>query len=80
MKKIPFSYEEAVKTATVSSQIEGYKSTTDKEVLEKANKLLKKILKTSALEGQLPDDKTVKIITEKIIEAVKKTPKLSLKV
>ena len=72
MKKTPFSYEEAVRTATVSSQIEGYKPTTDKEVLEKANRLLKKILRTSALEGQLPDTETVKIITEKIIEAVKK--------
>ena len=71
MKKPPFVYEDALKSATISSQIEGYESTTDKEVLEKANKLLKKILKTSALEGQLPDDETVKIITDKITNNIK---------
>jgi len=72
MKKAPFSYEDAVKAATISSQIEGYEPTTDKEILKQANILVKKILKTSALEGQLPDDETVKIITEKVIDTIKK--------
>jgi len=72
MNKPPFSYEEAVKAATISSQIEGYEPTTDKEIVKQASILVKKILKTSALEGQLPDDETVKIITKKTIEAIKK--------
>ena len=72
MNKPPFVYEEAVKAATISSQIEGYEPTTDKEIVKQASILVKKILKTSALEGQLPDDETVKIITEKTIEAIKK--------
>ncbi|MDQ7060418.1 MAG: hypothetical protein Q9M43_04560 [Sulfurimonas sp.] len=70
MNKPPFSYEEAVKAATISSQIEGYNPTTDKEILKQADKIVKKILKTSALEGQLPDDETVKIITDKVIYAI----------
>ena len=70
MNKPPFSYEEAVKAATISSQIEGYEPTTDKEILKQASILVKKILKTSALEGQLPDAETVKIITDKITRSI----------
>ena len=39
--------------------------------LKQVDILLKKILKTSALEDQLPDDETVKIITKKITNSIK---------
>lgn len=71
MKKTPFSYEAAVSAATISNQIEGYEVTTDEKILREANRLVKKILKTSALENQLPDDDTVKIITERTVDAIK---------
>jgi len=71
MKKTPFSYEAAVNAATISNQIEGYEVTTDEKILREANRLVKKILRTSALENQLPDDDTVKIITERTIDAIK---------
>ena len=40
MSKPPFSYKEAVKTATVSNQIEGYKPIKDKEILKKVKEYL----------------------------------------
>lgn len=71
MKKTPFSYEAAVSAANISNQIEGYDATTDEKILREANRLVKKILKTSALENQLPDDETVEIITKRTIDAIK---------
>lgn len=40
MSKPPFSHQKAVKTATISNQIEGYKPTKDKKVLKKAKEYL----------------------------------------
>ena len=40
MSKPPFSHQKAVKTATISNQIEGYKPSQDKEVLKKVKKYL----------------------------------------
>jgi hypothetical protein len=40
MSKPPFSYQKALKTATVSNQIEGYQPIKDKKTLEKVKKYL----------------------------------------
>jgi hypothetical protein len=43
MSKPPFSHKEAVKTAIISNQIEGYQPTKDKEVLKKAQEYLSQL-------------------------------------
>ena len=40
MSKPPFSHKKAVKTATISNQIEGYEPTKDKEILKKVKEYL----------------------------------------
>ena len=40
MSKPPFSYQKAVKTATISNQIEGYAPVKDKVVLKKVKEYL----------------------------------------
>lgn len=40
MSKPPFSNKKAVKTATISNQIEGYQATKDKEILKKVKEYL----------------------------------------
>ena len=40
MSKPPFSHQKAVKTATISNQIEGYQPTKDKKVLKKVKEYL----------------------------------------
>lgn len=40
MNKPPFSRQKAIKTATVSNLIEGYKPSKDKEVLKKVKEYL----------------------------------------
>jgi hypothetical protein len=40
MSKPPFSHKKAVKTATVSNQIEGYTPTKDKEISKKVKEYL----------------------------------------
>ena len=47
----------------------------EEQVQKKAKEIVKKILKTSALEDQSPDNETVKIIMSNAIKAVKKIPK-----
>ncbi len=44
MSKPPFSHKEAVKTATISNQIEGYQPTKDKEVLKKVKEYLSQLI------------------------------------
>ena len=43
MKKILFSHKEAVKAATISSEIEGYKPITDKVLLKKVAEYMKQL-------------------------------------
>ena len=40
MSKPPFSHQKAVKTATISNQIKGYKPSKDKEVMKKVKEYL----------------------------------------
>lgn len=40
MSKPPFSHKKAVKIATVSNQIEGYKPTNNKKILKKVKEYL----------------------------------------
>jgi len=40
MSKPPYSQQKAIKTATVSNQIEGYKPSKDREVLKKVKEYL----------------------------------------
>jgi hypothetical protein len=40
MSKPPYSQQKAIKTATISNKIEGYKPSNDKEVLKKVKEYL----------------------------------------
>jgi len=64
-----YSFE--VKTKTKLSTKQMYK----RQVEKKAKEMVKKILKTSALEDQSPDNETVKYIMSNAIKAVKQIPK-----
>lgn len=43
MNKPPFSHQKAVKSATISNQIEGYQPSKDKEVLKKVKEYLSQL-------------------------------------
>ena len=47
----------------------------EEQIKRKADNIVKKILKTSALEDQSPDNETVKIIIANAIKAIKQIPK-----
>ena len=59
MSKPPFSYNKAVKTATISNQIEGYQPTKDKDILKEYLSLLQIIF-------------TMKIVMSQLINSISK--------
>ncbi len=64
-----YSFEIAIKPTVTPKMMY------EEQVKRKANNIVKKILKTSALEDQSPDNETVTVIMDNALKAIKKIPK-----
>jgi len=64
-----YSFEVAIKPSLTPKMMY------EQQLQKKADNIVKKILKTSALEDQSPDNETVQIIMANAIQAIKQIPK-----
>ena len=64
-----YSFEVAIKPSLTPKMMY------EEQIKRKANNIVKKILRTSALEDQSPDNETVQIIMANALKAIKQIPK-----